>query len=265
MTLDLSKHHETIIVTGESHVLTVKLNRPEQLNAINALCREELTSVFHGYRDDPQWRAMIVTGAGRAFSAGADLKDGSVDEDVITSVESRWFGDFRVALAETGKPTIAAVNGFALGGGFELALACDFRIASQAAAFAMPEITFGSIPAGGATQRISRLAGTSNALEIVLMGERIDADTALRMNLVNRVVAPDRTMEEAMAWARKLSAKAPLAIKYGRECVIKGAEVPMFEAIRMETYLGGLLRATEDRLEGRNAMAEKRPPQFKGR
>ncbi|GAP34311.1 enoyl-CoA hydratase/isomerase family protein [Piscinibacter sakaiensis] len=263
--MNFTERFETLLVDGTERVLTVTLNRPEQLNAINARCRDELTSVFNRFRDDPDWRVLVITGAGRAFSAGADLKDGSVDEDVIDSVESRWLGDFRVALANTGKATVAAVNGLALGGGFELALACDFRIASQAASFAMPEITFGSIPAGGATQRIARLAGTSAALEIVLLGERIDAETAFRLNLVNRVVAPERTLDEARAWAAKLAARAPLAIKYGREAVLKGCELPMFEAIRLETYLGGLLRATEDRKEGRAAMAEKRPPAFKGR
>lgn len=263
--MNIEGNRETILVEGSEGVLQVTLNRPEQLNAINARCRDELTSVFNAFRDDPAWRAMVVTGAGRAFSAGADLKDGSVDEDVVESVESRWWGDFRVALANTGKPTIAAVNGFALGGGFELALACDFRIASSASSFAMPEITFGSIPAGGATQRIARLAGVSAALEIVLLGERIDAATALRLNLVNRVVDPAETLATAHEWARKLAAKAPLAIKYGRECVIKGVEQTMFEGIRLEAYLGGLLRATEDRKEGRNAMAEKRAPNFTGR
>jgi enoyl-CoA hydratase/carnithine racemase len=157
------------------------------------------------------------------------------------------------------------VNGFALGGGFELALACDFRLASEAASFAMPEIGFGSIPAGGATQRIARLAGTSTALEMVLFGERIDAATALRLNLVNRVLPSATLMDEARAWARKLAAKAPLAIKYGREAVIKGSELTMADGIRLEAYLGGLLRATEDRLEGRAAMEAKRPPVYQGR
>ena len=144
-------------------------------------------------------------------------------------------------------------------------MACDFRLASEAAFFAMPEITFGSIPAGGATQRIAQLAGPSVAMELVLMGERIDAMTALRLNLVNRVLPPETLMEEARIWAGKLAAKAPLAIKYGREVILKGLDLPIAEGIRLEAYLGGLLRATEDRLEGRAAMLEKRPPKFKGR
>jgi enoyl-CoA hydratase/carnithine racemase len=256
--MTLKAKYETISISTKDRVLELSLNRPDQLNAINALCRDELQSVFNAFRDSADLQVIIITGAGRAFSAGADLKDGSVDESVIDSVESRWWGDFRVALANTGKPSIAAVNGFALGGGFELALACDFRLASEAAFFAMPEITFGSIPAGGATQRIAQL-------EIVLMGERIDAMTALRLNLVNRVLPPESLMNEAHSWAGKLAAKAPLAIKYGREVILKGLDLPIAEGIRLEAYLGGLLRATEDRLEGRAAMLEKRPPKFKGR
>jgi len=248
--MTLKANYETISISTKDKVLELSLNRPDQLNAINALCRDELQSVFNEFRDSAELRVIIITGAGRAFSAGADLKDGSVDESVIDSVESRWWGDFRVALANTGKPSIAAVNGFALGGGFELALACDFRLASEAAFFAMPEITFGSIPAGGATQRIAQLAGPSVAMELVLMGERIDAMTALRLNLVNRVLPPETLMEEARIWAGKLAAKAPLAIKYGREVILKGLDLPIAEGIRLEAYLGGLLRATEDRLEG---------------
>lgn len=263
--MTLKANYETISISTKDKILELSLNRPDQLNAMNTLCRDELQSVFNAFRDSADLRVIIITGAGRAFSAGADLKDGSVDESVINSVESRWWGDFRVALANTGKPSIAAVNGFALGGGFELALACDFRLASEAAFFAMPEITFGSIPAGGATQRIAQLAGPSVAMELVLMGERIDAMTALRLNLVNRVLPPEALMEEARSWAGKLAAKAPLAIKYGREVILKGLDLPIAEGIRLEAYLGGLLRATEDRLEGRAAMLEKRPPQFKGR
>jgi len=262
--MTLNAKFQTISISTNDKVLELSLNRPEQLNAINALCRDELQSVFNAFRDSNDLRVIIITGTGRAFSAGADLKDGSVDESVIDSVESRWWGDFRVALANTGKPSIAALNGFALGGGFELALACDFRLASEAAFFAMPEITFGSIPAGGATQRITQLAGPSIAMELVLMGERIDAMTALRLNLVNRVLPPEALMDAARSWASKLAAKAPLAIKYGREVILKGLDLPIAEGIRLEAYLGGLLRATEDRLEGRAAMLEKRLPKFKG-
>jgi enoyl-CoA hydratase/carnithine racemase len=226
----IASNPETLTVESRDGVLELSLNRPEQLNAINAKCRDEIVALMNDFRERPEWRCLIVTGTGRAFSAGADLKDG-----------------------------------LALGGGFELALACDFRLAAEGATFAMPEITFGSIPAGGATQRIAQLAGPSAALELVLFGERIDAATALRLNLVNRVLPADQLMAEARRWAAKLAAKAPLAVKYGREAVIKGLEMPIADGIRLEAYLGGLLRATQDRLEGRAAMLEKRPPVYQGR
>lgn len=258
-------NHETLSVTEQDGVLEITLNRPEQLNAINAKCREELMQVFLAARDNPAQRVLLITGAGRAFSAGADLKDGSVTEPPVESVESRWWGDYRSALASLGKPSIAAVNGYALGGGFELALACDLRLAAEEAAFAAPEINLGSIPAGGATQRLARLAGLGRAMELVLLGERIDAAEAYRIGLVNRVVAAAELLPTARAWAKKLAAKAPLALKYAKEAVNKSVDIPIEDGIRLEAYLGGVLRATEDRREGIAAILEKRKPVFHGR
>ncbi len=258
-------NYETILTTLQDGVLEITLNRPEQLNAINAKCREELMQVFLAARDDPAQRVLLITGAGRAFSAGADLKDGSVTEPPVESVESRWWGDYRSTLASLGKPSIAAVNGFALGGGFELALACDLRLAANEAAFAAPEINLGSMPAGGATQRIARLAGLGRAMELVLLGERIDAAEAHRIGLVNRVVAADELLPTARAWAKKLAAKAPLALKYAKEAVNKSTDLSIEDGIRLEAYLGGVLRATEDRKEGIAAILEKRKPVFHGR
>ncbi len=257
--------YETLLVAEEEGVVEITLNRVDQLNAINAKCREELMDLFLEARDDPARRVLLITGAGRAFSAGADLKDGSVTEPPIESVESRWWGDFRATLAALGKPSIAAVNGMALGGGFELALACDFRLAAPEASFAVPEINLGSIPAGGATQRIARLAGLGRAMELVLFGERIDAAEAYRIGLVNRVVAAAELMPTARQWAKKLSAKAPLALKYGKEAVIKSTDLSIEDGIRLESYLGGLLRTTEDRKEGIAAILEKRKPVFRGK
>lgn len=258
-------NHETLLVAEQDGVLEITLNRPEQLNAINAKCREELMQVFLEARDNPAQRVLLITGAGRAFSAGADLKDGSVTEPPLESVESRWWGDYRSALASLGKPSIAAVNGFALGGGFELALACDFRLAAHEAAFAAPEINLGSMPAGGATQRLARLAGLGHAMELVLLGERIDAAEAHRIGLVNRVVAANELLPTARAWAKKLAAKAPLALKYAKEAVNKSVDLSIEDGIRLEAYLGGVLRATDDRREGIAAVLEKRKPVFHGR
>lgn len=258
-------NYETLLVAEQDGIVEITLNRPEQLNAINAKAREELMHLFLAARDDAARRVLLITGAGRAFSAGADLKDGSVTEPPIESVESRWWGDFRATLAALGKPSIAAVNGMALGGGFELALACDFRLASPEAAFAVPEINLGSIPAGGATQRLARLAGLGRAMELVLFGERIDAAEAYRIGVVNRVVPADELLPTAREWARKLAAKAPLALKYGKEAVAKSTDLSMEDGIRLESYLGGLLRTTEDRREGIAAILEKRTPAFRGR
>jgi enoyl-CoA hydratase/carnithine racemase len=257
--------YETLAVTEADGVVEVTLNRPEQLNALNAAARAELTGVASAMRDDPARRVLLITGAGRAFSAGADLKDGSVEEAPIDSVESRWFGDFRATLASIGKPSIAAVNGVALGGGCELALACDFRLASPQAAFALPEINLGSMPAGGGTQRLARLVGLAQALEIVLFGERIDAAEAYRIGLVNRLLPADDLLPTARAWAKKLAAKAPLAVKYAREAVLKSTDISLDDGIRLEAYLGGLLRTTEDRIEGLAAFRDKRPPVYRGR
>ena len=257
--------YETLQVAEEEGVVEITLNRVDQLNAINAKCREELMDLFLAARDDPARRVLLITGAGRAFSAGADLKDGSVTEPPIESVESRWWGDFRATLASLGKPSIAAVNGMALGGGFELALACDFRLAAPEASFAVPEINLGSIPAGGATQRLARLAGLGRAMELVLFGDRIDAAEAYRIGLVNRVVPANELLPTARQWARKLAAKAPLALKYGKEAVIKSTDLSIEDGIRLESYLGGLLRTTEDRKEGIAAILEKRKPVFRGK
>lgn len=258
-------NYETLLVAEDNGVVEITLNRPDQLNAINAKAREELAHLFEGVRDDPARRVLLITGAGRAFSAGADLKDGSVTEPAIESVESRWRGDYRAVLARLGKPSIAAVNGMALGGGFELALACDFRLASPEASFAVPEINLGSIPAGGATQRLARLAGLGRAMELVLLGERIDAAEAYRIGVVNRVVPADRLLPTAREWAAKLAAKAPLALKYAKEAVARSTDIPIEDGIRLEAYLGGVLRTSEDRREGIAAVLEKRKPVFRGR
>ena len=257
--------YETILFEVQNRVATVTLNRPDQLNALSFKMREELAAAFDRCAADDGVRAVVVAGAGRAFCAGVDLADGSFEEAPIESVEVRTRGDFRSKLAGMGKPSLAAVQGFCLGGGCELALCCDLRLAAEDAQFGQPEINLGSTPAGGATQRLPRLIGAAPALEWLMTGDRMPAAEAHRIGLVNRLVPPDQLLASATELAGKLAAKAPLAIKYLRESVYRGLDMSLEDGLRLEVYLGGLLRTTEDRIEGLKAFREKRPPEFKGR
>jgi len=257
--------YETILFDIQGRVARITLNRPEQLNALSFAMRNELASAFDRCAADPDIRAVVLAGAGRAFCAGVDLADGSFEEAPIESVEVRTRGDFRAKLTGLGKPNVAAVQGFCLGGGCELALCCDLRIAAEDAQFGQPEINLGSTPAGGGTQRLPRLIGAGRALEWLMSGDRMPAAEAYRVGLANRVAPAAELQAVAMDVASKLAAKAPLAIKYLREAVYRGLDLPLDEGLRLEIYLGGLLRTTEDRVEGLNAFREKRPPEFKGR
>ncbi|HEY7061687.1 MAG TPA: enoyl-CoA hydratase/isomerase family protein [Chloroflexota bacterium] len=257
--------YETILFEVRERVAYLTLHRPDQLNALSFRMRQELSQVFDACAADDGVRAVVLAGAGRAFCAGVDLSDGSFEESPIESVEVRVRGDFRARLVGMGKPTVAAVQGYALGGGCELALCCDLRLAADDAQFGLPEINLGSIPAGGATQRLPRLIGPTRALELLLTGDRLPADEAYRLGLVNRVMPRDALPGAAAELAQKLAGKAPLAVRYLREAVYRGLDLPLDDGIRLEAYLGGLLRTTEDRREGLAAFREKRPPEFHGR
>jgi enoyl-CoA hydratase/carnithine racemase len=257
--------YQTILFEVRDRVAYVTLNRPEQLNALSFQMRAELSDAFEACAGDDQVRAVVLAGTGRAFCAGVDLRDGSFEESPIESVEVRLRGDFRAKLTGMGKPTVAAVQGYTLGGGCELALCCDLRVAAEDAAFGLPEINLASIPAGGATQRLPRLIGVTRALEVLLTGDRLSATAALEAGLVNRVVPADQLAAAASELAAKVAAKAPLAVRYLREAVYRGLDLSLEDGIRLEAYLGGLLRTTEDRVEGLAAFREKRAPEFKGR
>ena len=257
--------YETILFEVRERVAYITLNRPDQLNALSFQMRAELAQAFEACAADGEVRVVVLAGAGRAFCAGVDLRDGSFEEAPIESVEVRVRGDFRAKLVGMGKPSIAAVHGVVLGGGCELALCCDLRIAAEDAQFGQPEINLGSIPGGGATQRLPRLIGTTRALELLLTGDRLTAAEAYQLGLLNRVVPRDELAGAASELAQKLAAKAPLAVRYTREAVYRGLDLSLEEGVRLEAYLGGLLRTTEDRVEGLAAFREKRPPQFKGR
>ena len=247
-------------------VLTVTVHRPEKLNALNAEVVEELRRVFHEAKGDAEVGAVIVTGAGeKAFVAGADISG----FPSLTPLAARDFARKGQAvfdlLESMGKPSIAAVNGFALGGGCELAMACSMRVAARNARFGQPEVALGLIPGYAGTQRLPRLVGKGRALELILTGDPIGAEEALRIGLVNRVVEPAELLPACRALAAKVLQKAPLAVRYALEAVNHGLELPFDEAELHEAALFGLCVATEDMKEGVAAFLEKRPARFAGR
>ncbi len=247
-------------------ILLLTIDRPKVLNALNAATVEEIYKVFADARDDDNVKAVIVTGAGeKAFVAGADINE-LAQKTPMTGKETSERGQFIFSFIERfPKPVIAAINGFALGGGCELALACHIRIASEKAQIGLPEVTLGIIPGYGGTQRMARLLGKAKALELICTGDRIGAAEAERIGLVNKVVPADQLMSAAKEMARKIMSRGPLAIRAAIEAVMSGSEMPMQEGQFLEATLFGLLCASEDTKEGMNAFLEKRPPRFKGK
>ena len=249
------------------HVATVTLNRPEAMNAIDPDTAAELHAAWNEISRSDAIRTAILTGAGeRAFCTGSDLKKTMPPKESFAQLH---FGGVRetppISTLQTGKPVIAAINGFALGGGLELALLCDIRVASSKAVFGLPEVCIGSIPGGGGTQRLIRAVGRSDAMLLLLSGERIDAQEALRIGLVSRVVEPEALIETARAIASRIAANAPLAVAAVKRLAQIGGDLPLPAGLELEQQAFGALRDTEDRIEGRVAFGEKRPPAFKGR
>ena len=258
--------YQAITYTVAEHVATVTLNRPEVHNAMNEAMRRDLTRCFDSVATDEDVKVVVVTGAGeRAFSAGADIREFVEPLVPVRFREQRRRLDFRQAMDRCSQPIIAAVNGFALGGGLELALACDIRIAALGATLGLTEINLAIIPGGGGTQRLPRLVGRGKALEMILTGARIPADEALRIGLVERVVPTGEALKAAIELARGIAAKAPVALRYAKEAVVKGLELPLADGLRLEGDLSTLLRTTEDRVEGAKAFLEKRAPRWTGR
>src|SRR5213595_148634 len=256
----------TILYDVADGVATVTLNRPAVHNAMNEPMRRELTRCFGDLATSDAVRVVVVTGAGeRAFSAGADIREFVEPQVPVRFRESRRRVDFRHAMDRCPQPIIAAIRGYALGGGLELALACDLRIASEDAQLGLTEINLAIIPGGGGTQRLPRLVGRGKALEMILTGARIDAREALRIGLVERVVPAGEALSSAQTLARTLAERAPVAMRYAKEAVVKGLELPLSEGVRLENDLATLLRTTEDRIEGAKAFLEKRKPRFTGK
>jgi enoyl-CoA hydratase len=257
---------DPVLYEVADHVATITLNRPDVRNAMNTALRSAMLQRFAALAADDDVRVIIVTGAGdRAFSAGADIRE-FVEPLVPTQFrEQRRRIDFRQVMDRCPQPIIAAIRGVALGGGLELALACDIRIAADDAQLGLTEINLAIIPGGGGTQRLPRLIGRGKALEMILTGARIGAAEAMRLGLVERVVPATDVMTAARALARELAGKAPVALRYAKEAVVKGLEMSLADGHRLEGDLSTLLRTTEDRLEGARAFLEKRRPNWHGR
>jgi len=258
--------YATILYEAADGVVTITLNRPEVHNAMNEQMRQELTRCFGDLAASDAARVVVVTGAGeRAFSAGADIREFVAPQVPVRFRESRKRVDFRQAMDRCPQPIIAAIRGYALGGGLELALACDIRLASEDAQLGLTEVNLAIIPGGGGTQRLPRLVGRGRALEMILTGARIDAREAWRIGLVERVVPATDVLAAARELARALAEKAPVALRYAKEAVVKGLELPLADGLRLENDLATLLRTTEDRVEGAKAFLEKRKPRFTGK
>jgi len=253
-------------VEWDRELALVIVDRPEKMNALNGEVIDELGAAFSDLRDDDEVRGVILTGAGeKAFVAGADISE-LATMSAMTGVRTSRQGQEVFAMIEGfPRPVLAAVGGFALGGGCELALACHLRIASENARFGLPEVGLGIIPGYGGTIRLARLIGLGRAVELTLTGEMVPAERAERLGLVSRVVPRETLMEEAKAFLRKITAKGPLAVEKALESVYHALEVSTREALAYESSLFGLLSSTDDMREGMTAFLEKRDPEFKGR
>ena len=257
---------ENVLYEKKDSIAYVTLNRPKVLNALNKKTWADLRTAFEAARDDASVRGVILTGAGdKAFIAGADISE-LANVSAVEAEESSTFGQEVLNLIENlGKPVIAAINGFALGGGCETAMACTIRVASEHAKFGQPEVKLGLIPGGGGTQRLPRLVGKGRALQIILSGEIISAQEAYRIGLVNEVVPAADVITRAEAILKQIFSNAPIAVKYSLEAVNKGLETSVAEGLSLEASLFGLCAGTEDKREGTQAFLQKRAPQFQGR
>jgi len=258
--------YENLLVERDGGVLTITINRPKVLNALNAATLAELDQELAIARDDAAVKAIILTGGGeKSFVAGADINELAVQTPVGGREHARHGQSLFDRIERLGKPVIAAVNGFALGGGCELAMACTMRIAADTAKFGQPEINLGLIPGYAGSQRLPRLVGRGRALELLLTGNQISAEEAHRIGLVNKVVPAASLQAEAKALATLLASKAPVAVRYILEAVAGGLEMKFADAQDYEATLFGLVSTTEDMREGTKAFLEKRKAEFKGR
>lgn len=255
----------TVLDERRGAVAILTLNRPEKRNALNSELRGALLGALDKIASDASVRAIVLTGAGdKAFVAGADIGEfeGRTPVDQYRAMKQPTIFE---AMERIAKPVIAAVNGFCLGGGMELALACDIRIASSAAKFGQPEVNLGIIPGGGGTQRLPRIVGLGSAMKMILSGDMVDANEALRIGLVEEVVAPDQLMTRAVALAEMIASKSPVAVMAAKEATRAALSMSLAEGMKVETALFQLCFASEDKIEGVRAFMEKRQASFPGR
>src|ERR1700742_3918165 len=257
---------ENVLYEKRQGIAYVTVNRPKVLNALNTPTWTDLRTVFADAKADASVLGVILTGAGeKAFIAGADISE-LAHVDAYEAEESSRFGQSTLDVVENlGKPVIAAINGFALGGGCETAMACTMRIAAEHARFGQPEVKLGLLPGGGGTQRLPRLVGKGRALQLILTGETISAQEAYRIGLVNEVVPAAGLIDRAETILKQITANAPIAVKFSLEAANKGLETSQSEGLALEASYFGICAATEDKKEGTSAFLEKRAPKFRGR
>ncbi len=255
---------KTIVVEIDDHVALIRLNRPDALNALNRVLLTELSQALSEAEKNEKVRCIVLTGSEKAFAAGADIKE-MAEKTFVEVFGSDYFGAEIEAILRTRKPIIAAVAGYALGGGCELAMMCDFIIAADTAKFGQPEINLGVVAGIGGTQRLTRFVGKSKSMEMHLTGRFMDAEEAERSGLVSRVVPAKKLMDEAMAAAQKITEKSMLTVMAVKEAVNRSYEVPLREGLLFERRLFHALFATEDQSEGMSAFLDKREAQFRDR
>ena len=261
-----TKHYESIIVKKEEGVGWLTLNRPHRLNTLTSEMIDEMSSALNDFEADKEIKCIVITGTGdKAFSAGADVT-AFTGVTPATAVEASSKGQaLYTRLERIGKPVIASLNGYALGGGLEMASACDFRIASEDAQLGQPEINLGLIPGWGGTQRLIRLVGLAKAKQMILLGDRISAEEAAKIGLVNKVVPKAKLHEETLAFAKRLADGPPVALKLAKEALNFGSQVPLDVGLKLEAAAFGIVMSTKDVMEGVSALMSKRKPEFKGK
>lgn len=258
-------YENILLETVEEGVYCLTINRPRALNALNPETLEEIGQGVSDLKARRDARVLLVTGAGdKAFVAGADISR----MQGLGALEGKAFSELGLRVCRSLEllpiPTIAVVNGYALGGGTELAMSCDWIVASERAVFGQPEVNLGVTPGFGGTQRLTRLVGRAMAMELVTTGRQVNAEEAVRIGLANRTVAPENLMEEALESARMIASRGPVAVRLAKEAVQRGQDMELDAALVLESEIFGLCFATEDQKEGMAAFLEKRPPQFKG-